>query len=107
MQELNAAAIQLGFPFRNAAELQAKFNEIDTNGNGKISEMEFVEWWNKARKRARSRRLRPNLRLGKAARGVRQRAVEVRSEIAMLVMRAAASACRRATLDQIWVGLHC
>lgn len=46
--ELDQAAIKLGFPFSNKAELSAKFREIDTNGNGRISEIEFVEWWNKA-----------------------------------------------------------
>ena len=45
---LNAASIKLGFPFRNNAELKEKFAEIDTNGKGRISELEFVEWWNKA-----------------------------------------------------------
>jgi len=48
MSKLNKAAVQLGFPFRNQAELKAKFAEIDINGNGRISEMEFIEWWNKA-----------------------------------------------------------
>lgn len=47
-QGLNQASIKLGFPFRNNAELQEKFAEIDTNGKGRISEHEFVEWWNKA-----------------------------------------------------------
>jgi len=48
MMELNAAAIKLGFPFKGDKELKAKFAEIDTNGNGRISEQEFIEWWNKA-----------------------------------------------------------
>ena len=46
MQELNAASIKLGFPFRSKAHLEAKFKEIDADGNGKISETEFIEWWN-------------------------------------------------------------
>jgi glycerol-3-phosphate dehydrogenase len=46
MEELNSASIKLGFPMRSKADLTAKFNEIDTDGNGKISEAEFVEWWN-------------------------------------------------------------
>jgi len=48
MSELNMAAIKLGFPFKNQAECKAKFAEIDTNGNGRISEQEFIEWWNRA-----------------------------------------------------------
>ena len=28
----------------------AKFKEIDADGNGRISEAEFIEWWNKADK---------------------------------------------------------
>ena len=45
---LNTASIKLGFPFRSSAELKEKFAEIDTNGKGRITELEFVEWWNKA-----------------------------------------------------------
>jgi glycerol-3-phosphate dehydrogenase len=45
---LNTASIKLGFPFGSNAELKEKFAEIDTNGKGRISELEFVEWWNKA-----------------------------------------------------------
>jgi len=48
VQQLNAASIQLGFPFRNDKDLKTTFSEIDTNGKGRISELEFVEWWNKA-----------------------------------------------------------
>lgn len=48
MSKLNVAATKLGFPFRSQGELKAKFAEIDINGNGRISEMEFIEWWNKA-----------------------------------------------------------
>merc|ERR1711924_70709 len=39
---------QLGGPFRNDKDLKTAFSEIDTNGKGRISELEFVEWWNKA-----------------------------------------------------------
>ena len=39
--------IQMGFPFRNDKDLKSTFSEIDTNGKGRISELEFVEWWNK------------------------------------------------------------
>jgi len=45
---LNTASIKLGFPFRNNAELKEKFAEIDINGKGRITELEFTEWWNKA-----------------------------------------------------------
>jgi len=44
--ELEKAAKSLGFPFKNKSELMAKFKEIDTDGNGRISETEFIEWWN-------------------------------------------------------------
>tara|TARA_B100000787_G_scaffold152747_1_gene126599 strand:+ start:611 stop:736 length:126 start_codon:yes stop_codon:yes gene_type:complete len=37
----------MGFPFRNDKDLKSTFSEIDTNGKGRISELEFVEWWNK------------------------------------------------------------
>jgi len=47
VKQLNAASIQLGFPFRNDKHLKDKFAEIDTNSKGRISELEFVEWWNK------------------------------------------------------------
>jgi len=45
-QELEKAAKKLGFPFASKAELKAKFIEIDKDGNGRISESEFIEWWN-------------------------------------------------------------
>jgi len=48
VKQLNAASIQLGFPFRNDKDLKTIFSEIDTNQKGRISELEFVEWWNKA-----------------------------------------------------------
>jgi len=44
--ELEKAASKLGFPFASKAELKAKFIEIDKDGNGRISEAEFIEWWN-------------------------------------------------------------
>lgn len=37
----------MGFPFRNDKDLKTIFSEIDTNQKGRISELEFVEWWNK------------------------------------------------------------
>ncbi|KAL1521617.1 hypothetical protein AB1Y20_021276 [Prymnesium parvum] len=44
--ELSAAADRLGFPFSSKKELDEKFKEIDIDGNGRISEAEFIEWWN-------------------------------------------------------------
>ena len=41
MKELNNAAIKLGFPFKNNDELKAKFAEIDTNGDGALSQAEL------------------------------------------------------------------
>lgn len=54
--ELEKASIKLGFPMRSKEELKQRFKEIDTDGNGRISEAEFIEWWNgsnaeKARKK--------------------------------------------------------
>jgi len=46
MHELEKASKQMGFPFRSKEHLQKKFAEIDTDGNGRISESEFIEWWN-------------------------------------------------------------
>jgi len=36
VQQLNAASIQLGFPFRNDKDLKTTFSEIDTNGKGRL-----------------------------------------------------------------------
>jgi len=44
--ELGNAALLLGFPFKTPAELKKAFKTIDTDGNGRISEQEFVDWWN-------------------------------------------------------------
>jgi len=60
--ELSKAAIKLGFPFRNKQQLEEKFKEIDTDGNGKISESEFIEWWND-RKESSTRKLHHMLSL--------------------------------------------
>jgi len=46
-RELGNAAQLLGFPFKTAVELKAAFKAIDKDGNGKITEQEFIEWWNK------------------------------------------------------------
>jgi len=61
-EELNKASIKLGFPFRNKEQLKEKFKEIDTDGNGKISESEFIEWWN-SRSTANTRKLASMLSL--------------------------------------------
>jgi len=47
-KELEKAALKLGFPFKNNADVDTTFKSIDTNGTGKISEMQFIEWWNNA-----------------------------------------------------------
>eukprot|EP00316_Scyphosphaera_apsteinii_P011598 CAMPEP_0119316294 /NCGR_PEP_ID=MMETSP1333-20130426/39315_1 /TAXON_ID=418940 /ORGANISM="Scyphosphaera apsteinii, Strain RCC1455" /LENGTH=743 /DNA_ID=CAMNT_0007321899 /DNA_START=37 /DNA_END=2268 /DNA_ORIENTATION=+ len=60
-QELNHAAIKLGFPFRNKNDLAKAVKVMDTNNNGKISQGEFVEWWN--RKDEFSRKLHQTLSL--------------------------------------------
>ena len=39
--------VKLGFPFKNKAELKATFTQIDKDGNGRITDTEFIEWWNK------------------------------------------------------------
>jgi len=45
-EEIGQAAAKLGFPFKTKAELQAEFKLLDENGDGKISEREFINWWN-------------------------------------------------------------
>ena len=47
-KELSAAATKLGFPFKDTAELKATFKSIDKDGNGRITDNEFIEWWNKS-----------------------------------------------------------
>ena len=42
------AAKKLGFPFKDKSELKATFVKIDKDGNGRITETEFMEWWNKS-----------------------------------------------------------
>merc|ERR1719353_232389 len=44
--ELERAATKLGFPFKTKGELKAAFTQIDKDGNGRITEGEFIEWWN-------------------------------------------------------------
>ena len=35
----------LGIPFKSHKDAKKVFDTIDKNGNGKIDENEFVEWW--------------------------------------------------------------
>jgi len=48
LQKFNTASIKLGFPFKNNDDLKKNFEAIDINGRGRISELEFIEWWNRA-----------------------------------------------------------
>ena len=43
---MGQAAQRLGFPFKDQSELHATFAKIDANGNGRVSETEFITWWN-------------------------------------------------------------
>lgn len=40
----------LGFHFESEQDIGKEFNIIDRNGDGKISEEEFVKWWNQDKK---------------------------------------------------------
>lgn len=46
MREVGQAASRLGFPFANSKELTASFELMDSTKSGRITEPEFVEWWN-------------------------------------------------------------
>jgi glycerol-3-phosphate dehydrogenase len=45
---VEVAAAKLGFPFKDKADAKAAFLGIDKDGAGRITEREFIEWWNKA-----------------------------------------------------------
>jgi len=45
-KQLGEAAAKLGFPFRSDEHRRIKFKEADRSENGKLSEAEFIEWWN-------------------------------------------------------------
>lgn len=63
VSEVERAAKKLGFPFRNKGALDKSFKEIDTNGNGRISEEEFMEWWNGRNSEDFSKKLHQTLSL--------------------------------------------
>jgi len=44
--DLKNAATMLGAPFTNDAEARRIFERINTHHDGKITEDEFVAWWN-------------------------------------------------------------
>lgn len=44
--DLKHAATMLGFPFANDSEARRAFERINTHHDGKITEDEFVAWWN-------------------------------------------------------------
>ena len=46
-EEIGQAARRLGFPFGSKAELQAAFQRLDADGNGRITLEEFCDWWNR------------------------------------------------------------
>jgi len=41
------AVAKLGFPFKDKKDAKATFTSIDKDGAGRITEGEFIEWWNK------------------------------------------------------------
>lgn len=45
-REVGQAATMLGFPFETDAALASAFAKLDADGNGKVSEAEFIAWWN-------------------------------------------------------------
>merc|ERR1719230_326913 len=45
--ELSQAMVKLGFPFKDKEDAKATFTGIDKDGTGRITQKEFIEWWNK------------------------------------------------------------
>lgn len=46
LTELKGAAKMIGFPFKNDDEAKKVFMRIDEDNDGRITEDEFVKWWN-------------------------------------------------------------
>ena len=55
--ELKMCVKFLGFPFANDEEAMKEFKMIDKNGNGKITQEEFVDWWNEEKNKEFRKRL--------------------------------------------------
>jgi glycerol-3-phosphate dehydrogenase len=45
IKEMMQMAEALGFPFKSSDEASATFRHMDKDGNGRITENEFVRWW--------------------------------------------------------------
>ena len=41
---------ELGFPYSNDKEALRSFKKIDANGSGKITEDEFISWWQSSKR---------------------------------------------------------
>jgi glycerol-3-phosphate dehydrogenase len=55
LAELKDVVKMLGFPFESEKEAERTFKQIDKNGDGKITEDEFVAWWHDDRKKSKLR----------------------------------------------------
>lgn len=42
LQEIEVAAAKLGFPFESQEDLEVFFSRLDTRGDGRITESDFV-----------------------------------------------------------------
>jgi len=47
LTEFRDCCEMLDIPFKSSQDAKAEFDRVDTNGNGKIDEKEFVDWWQK------------------------------------------------------------
>merc|ERR1719353_1794179 len=61
--ELSQAMVKLGFPFKDKEDAKATFTGIDKDGTGRITQKEFIEWWNKTSFDDFSRKLHKQLTL--------------------------------------------